>query len=97
MGHLMAKSSFVAEVNCKFSWSVFFLSFCLFQQQIEYIQAEENTLFEPHTKMEHKFANIQTAFGFLSMLVLRDHSKWRFGDHNSILQHCHLINILGGL
>ena len=27
--------------------------------------------------MEHKFANIQIAFDFLSVLKLRDHSKWR--------------------
>ena len=27
--------------------------------------------------MVHKFANIQTVFGFLPTLVLRDHSKWR--------------------
>ena len=27
--------------------------------------------------MEHKFANIQIAFHFLSVLKLRDHSKWR--------------------
>ena len=27
--------------------------------------------------MEHNFANIKTAFDFLSTLVLRDQSKWR--------------------
>ena len=27
--------------------------------------------------MKHKFANIQTAFDILSILVSRDHSKWR--------------------
>ena len=27
--------------------------------------------------MEHTFANIQTAFDFLSVLKLRDHFKWR--------------------
>ena len=27
--------------------------------------------------MEYKFANIQTAFDFLSVLKLGDHSKWR--------------------
>ena len=27
--------------------------------------------------MEHKFANIQIVFDFLTTLVLRDHSKWR--------------------
>ena len=27
--------------------------------------------------MEHKFANVQIAFDFLSVLKLRDHSKWR--------------------
>ena len=27
--------------------------------------------------MEQKFTNIQTAFNFLSALVLRHHSKWR--------------------
>ena len=27
--------------------------------------------------MEHKFANIQIAFDFLSVLKLRDHYKWR--------------------
>ena len=27
--------------------------------------------------MEHKFANIKIAFGFLSALKLRDHFKWR--------------------
>ena len=33
--------------------------------------------FEPQTKVEHKFANIQTQFVVLSTLVLRDYSKWR--------------------
>ena len=28
-------------------------------------------------KVEHKFANIQIAFDFLSTLTLREHSKWR--------------------
>ena len=28
-------------------------------------------------KVEHKFANIQIAFDSLSVLKLRDHSKWR--------------------
>ena len=27
--------------------------------------------------MEHKFANVQTAFDFLSVLILRDHCKWK--------------------
>ena len=27
-------------------------------------------------KVEHKFANIQIVFDFLSILILRDHSKW---------------------
>ena len=27
--------------------------------------------------MEQKFANIQTEFDFLSILIQRDHSKWR--------------------
>ena len=27
--------------------------------------------------MEHNFANIKTAFDFLSKLVLKDQSKWR--------------------
>ena len=27
--------------------------------------------------MEHKFANIQIAFDFSSVIKLRDHSKWR--------------------
>ena len=27
--------------------------------------------------MEHKFANKQTAFDFLPILILRYHSKWR--------------------
>ena len=26
--------------------------------------------------MERKFANIQNAFDFLSVLIVRDHSKW---------------------
>ena len=29
------------------------------------------------TKVEHKFANMQTSLSFLSTLVLKDHSKWR--------------------
>ena len=38
--------------------------------------AEEN-LNTRLNKVEHKFANIQIAFGFLSALKLRDDSKWR--------------------
>ena len=39
-------------------------------------QAEEN-LNNRLSKVEHKFANIQIAFDFSSVLKLRDHSKWR--------------------
>ena len=39
-------------------------------------QAEEN-LNEGLNKVEDKFGNIQIAFDFLSVLKLKDHSKWR--------------------
>ena len=39
-------------------------------------EAEEN-LIHSLNKVEHKFANTQIAFDFLSVLKLRDHSKWR--------------------
>ena len=39
-------------------------------------EAEEN-LIHRLNKVEHKFANTQIAFDFLSVLKLRDHSKWR--------------------
>ena len=47
--------------------------FCAFLQKVETSLRE----FEPHTKVEEKFANIQTAFNILSALVLRQRSKWR--------------------
>ena len=40
------------------------------------IEAEEN-LNDRLNKVEHKFGNIQIAFDFLSILILRDHSEWR--------------------
>ena len=39
-------------------------------------QAERN-LNNRLNKAEHKFENMQIAFDFLSVLKLRDHSKWR--------------------
>ena len=42
----------------------------------KYNQAEEN-LNRRLDKVKHKFASIQITFEFLSVLELRDHSKWR--------------------
>ena len=43
--------------------------------------------------MEHKFANKQIAFDFLSILVSRDHSKWRvnvlFKSNNERIKLAH--------
>ena len=37
--------------------------------------------------MEHKFANVKIAFDFLSILKLRDHSKWRANknEHGEVI------------
>ena len=42
----------------------------------KYNQAEEN-LNRRLDKVKQKFASIQIIFDFLSVLELRDHSKWR--------------------
>ena len=48
--------------------------------------------------MEHKFANIQTAFDFLSVLKLRDHCKWRAtkGEYREriMLIRTFLVNVI---
>ena len=58
-----------------FSRWAFSCSYCPFQEKIK--PSWRKCLFEPLTKVEHNFANIKTAFDFLSTLVLRDQSKWR--------------------
>ena len=65
--------------NCLSTFKFFPVSFCLlffvhFDRKQN--QAEEN-LNHRLNKVEHKFANMQMAFDFLSVLELRDHSKWR--------------------
>ena len=42
----------------------------------KYNQAKEN-LNRRLDKVKHKFASTQITFDFLSVLELRDHSKWR--------------------
>ena len=58
-----------------FSRWAFSCSYCPFQEKIK--PSWRKCLFEPLTEVEHNFANIKTAFDFLSTLVLRDQSKWR--------------------
>ena len=40
-------------------------------------------------KMEYKFANIQNAFDFLSILMLRNHSKWEQTKMNMERDNAH--------
>ena len=69
--------------NCLSTFSFFLVSFFLL---LLCISRENRTklkkiLEPPQTKVEHNFANIKTAFDFLSTLVLRNQSKWR-GNKN---------------
>ena len=43
--------------------------------------------------MEHNFANIKTAFDFLSTLVLRDQSKWRANKNEHGKRYIMLIRM----
>ena len=65
--------------NCLSAFNFFPVSFFpvyFVQFDRKSIEAEEN-LNDRLNKVEHKFGNIQIAFDFLSILILRDHSEWR--------------------
>ena len=44
--------------------------------------------------MEHNFANIKTAFDFLSTLVLKDQSKWKANKSEQEERYIMLIRML---
>ena len=60
--------------NLKFSLFRAKPLFCAFRQKVEPSLRNLNPRLN---KVEHKFANIQILFDFLSILKLRKHSKWR--------------------
>ena len=93
LNRVTSKNAVTSLKNCLSTFKFFALScfphsFVHFDKK--WNQPEEN-LNHRLNKVERKFAKIQIAFDFVSVLILRDHSKWRankneYGDGIMLIQ-----------